>query len=434
MEAIIERDLLGVLEKHLNDNEIIAIRGARQTGKSTLLGLISEKLLEKGIPQKQIIYITFEDPHLLDDFSNDPKGFLASYINGDLKHYFLIDEIQYDKQAGKHMKLVFDTISNIKIIMTGSSSLEISQISKFLVGRVYLYELYGLSFGEYLKYRDERLFKIYGNNSKISQSLMEAGRQPPKFDRTALDEINKELNTYLVYGSYPEVAKHENNNDKAEVIKNIYITYIGKDVTSLLGITDSSAFRKVLSLLSLQIGSLLNYNELAKESQTYYKQVLGYIAALEETYIAKLLRPFHKNLGTELRKNPKIYMLDTGLRNYISNSFNGLDNRDDAGHLVENFVFNQLYRNLQPNQQLNFWRTLGKAEVDFVFSNGSLIVPIEVKFSNMRKPEINRGMNSFIERYKPKYAIVATKDFEGKMSVDKTDIYFIPVAFIGTVA
>jgi predicted AAA+ superfamily ATPase len=290
--------------------------------------------------------------------------------------------------------------------------------------------LYGLSFGEYLRYRDERLFRIYSNNHKIFRCLMENEHRPPEFNKNALKEINKELNAYVIYGSYPEVAKHDSDQDKVEIIKNIYITYIGRDVTGLLGITDSLAFRKVLSLLSLQIGSLLNYNELANESQTYYKQVIGYISALEETYIVKLLKPFHKNLRTELRKNPKVYLLDSGLRNYISNDFNGLDNRNDAGHLVENFVFNQLHGILQPNQQLNFWRTLGKAEVDFVFSTGREVIPIEVKFSPMKKPEINKGMNSFIEKYKPRSAIVATKDFSGKIRVGKTVVHFIPVAFI----
>ena len=125
-----------------------------------------------------------------------------------------------------------------------------------------------------------------------------------------------------------------------------------------------------------------------------------------------------------------MYLLDSGLRNYISNDFNGLDNRNDAGHLVENFVFNQLHGILQPNQQLNFWRTLGKAEVDFVLSTGREVIPIEVKFSPMKKPEINKGMNSFIEKYKPRSAIVATKDFAGKMHVGKTVVHFIPVAFI----
>jgi hypothetical protein len=431
VETIIERDLFGILERHLDDGKIIAIRGARQTGKSTILRLLSEKLVEKGITRKQITYITFEDPRMLDDFSNDPKGFLNSYIGDNTRHYFLIDEIQYDKHAGKHLKFIYDTIDNIKIIITGSSSLEVSQISKFLVGRIYLYELYGLSFGEYLRYKDERLFRIYSNNRRILRSFFkDVSYHESQFNKTALYDIKKELNTYVTYGGYPEVAKHKEIEDKVELIKNIYITYIGKDITSLLGITDSSAFRKVLSVLSLQIGSLLNYNELASESQTYYKQVIGYINTLEETYIARLLRPFHKNLRAELRKNPKIYIMDTGLRNYISNNFNGLDNREDSGHLIENFVFNQLYRDLQPNQQLNFWRTLGKAEVDFVFSTGSYILPIEVKFSSMKKPEISRGMNSFIDQYNPRFAIIATKDFVGTRKVNKTTVYFVPVAFM----
>ena len=123
-------------------------------------------------------------------------------------------------------------------------------------------------------------------------------------------------------------------------------------------------------------------------------------------------------------------MLDTGLHNYLINNFNDLDKRGDSWHIIENFVFNELYRTLQPNQQLNFWRTLAKAEVDFVFTTGDTVVPIEVKFSNFRKPEVGRGMRSFIETYDPKVAIIATKDFIGRVKIEKTAVFFIPVAFL----
>lgn len=430
MTDIIERELLEVLEKHISDDKILAIRGARQTGKSTLINLLIENLKKRGIGKESITYLTLEDPSVLDDFVRDPKALLDSYMKETSRHYFLLDEVQYDKGAGKRLKLIVDTMKNIKIVITGSSSLEISQISKFLVGRVYLYDLYGLSFGEYLRYVDERLSRAHAKANRSLRLLLEGKIRDIKITATALTEINKELNNYVVYGSYPEVSKHNDPDEKIEVIKNIYITYIGKDVTSLLGITDSASFRKVLTLLSFQIGSLVNYNELANETHTYYKQLIGYIGALEETYITKALRPFHKSLRTELRKNPKIYMLDTGLRNYLINNFNDLDKRDDSGHIIENFVFNELYRNLQPNQQLNFWRTLAKAEVDFVFASGATTVPIEVKFSSFRKPEVSRGMRSFIETYKPKAAVIATKDFIGHKSIGKTKVFFVPVAFL----
>ncbi len=432
MQEMIERELLDSLRKHTADDKILAIRGARQTGKSTLLNLLIENLEKEGVDTGNITYLTFEDPQILDDFVKDPRALLNSYIKEGVsaRHYFLLDEVQYDKGAGKRLKLISDTMKGIKVIITGSSSLEISQISKFLVGRVYLYDLYGLSFGEYLRYADERLYRIYMKANGSLKLLLEGKWKGLEIESVALSAIGKELNSYIVYGSYPEVAKHKNKEGKIEVIKNIYMTYIGKDVTSLLGITDSASFRKVLGLLSADIGSLVNYNELAKETQTYYKQLLGYISALEDTYITRMVRPFHKSLRTELRKNPKIYVLDTGLRNYLINNFNDLDKRDDSGHLVENFVFNELYRNLQPNQQLNFWRTLSKAEVDFVFTNGNLIVPIEVKFSSFRKPEVSRGMRSFIMAYSPEIAIIVTKDFTGTRRIGKTRVFFVPVAFL----
>lgn len=430
MDSYIERDLLGTLNKHLADDRILAIRGARQTGKSTLLEIISDNLKRGGVRPEDITYITFEDPAMLDDFVRDPRALLGSYINDNSRHYFLLDEVQYDKGAGKRLKLVFDTMKSIKLIITGSSSLEISQISKFLVGRIYLYDLYTLSFGEYLRYSDERLLGIYAKNNSAVRSLLTGRTARQKISTVGLAEINKRLEEYAIYGGYPEVVKHKGKGEKVDVIKNIYITYIGKDVTSLLGITDSASFRKVLALLSFQIGAMVNYDELGASSQTYYKQLIGYISAMEETYIIRTIRPFHKNLRTELRKNPKIYVLDNGLRNYIANNFNSLDAREDTGHLIENLAFTQLYRMVEPNQQLHFWRTLAKAEVDFVFVSGAAVIPVEIKFSSFKKPQLSRGMRSFIDTYRPRVAIVATEDFVGHMTLGKTSISFIPVAFL----
>src|SRR3989304_5856883 len=93
----------------------------------------------------------------------------------------------------------------------------------------------------------------------------------------------------------------------------------------------------------------------------------------------QLIQPFHKNHITELKKNPKTYFLDLGLRNYIINNFNPLEKRTDAGALIENFVFLCL-RNNFPDKTINYWRTTAKAEVDFILRLNGELIPIEVKY------------------------------------------------------
>lgn len=117
---------------------------------------------------------------------------------------------------------------------------------------------------------------------------------------------------------------------------------------------------------------------------------------------------------TELRENPKVYFVDAGLRNYAINNFNTLDLREDCGELAENFVLNELNFIVENRFFINYWRTTAKAEVDFVLNNINEVIPIEVKFEEMKKKKIGKSFFSFINNYHPKRAIIVTKKFGGK--------------------
>ena len=428
-DKLIKRELFSKILAHMDDKEIIAIRGPRQSGKSTLLKILRDNLIARGVDTKHVIYISFEDPMEIDNFSRNPLAYIESYLVDDKLHYFLIDEVQYDKSAGKHLKLVFDSLNNLKIVVTGSSSLDVAQISKFLVGRVFIYDLLTVNFYEYLDFYDERLARIFDKNRAILNEIISGKKVNFLPDKISLEAINKKLEEFLRYGGYPASVEKTRAEDKVEILRNIYSTYIGKDITSLFGITDTASIRKLIGALALQIGSLVNYNELSTTTGIYYKKLLEFLHVLEETYIIKRLHPFSRNMRSELKKNPKIYFFDTGLRNYIAQNFNPVSNRTDAGSIVENFVFIELQQRLESASFIYFWRTRAKAEVDFIISTPELVIPIEVKFSSFKRPEITRGMHSFIDEYEPRYAIVLTLDFFEKIKIKKTEVFFIPLCF-----
>jgi len=111
------------LKKWLARREIYAIKGPRQSGKTTLLKILKDYLIEKEkVNPKNIIFFTLEDRDILDKFSQDPKSFIQSFIFApEEKYYFLIDEFQYLQQGGQRLKLLYDLFDNIKFIITGSS-------------------------------------------------------------------------------------------------------------------------------------------------------------------------------------------------------------------------------------------------------------------------------------------------------------------------
>lgn len=150
MNKYLPRLLFDEIIKWLKRKEIIAIKGPRQSGKTTLLLMIQDYLIEKErVNPKNVIFLTFEDREILEKFSKAPKDFVSSFIRGqkDERSYFLIDEFHYLEEGGQKLKLLYDIFPNIKFIITGSSSLEIAgKTAKFLVGRMFSFYLYQFSF------------------------------------------------------------------------------------------------------------------------------------------------------------------------------------------------------------------------------------------------------------------------------------------------
>ncbi len=429
-EKFYERELLRELEKWIDRKEILAIRGPRQAGKTTLLKMLSDWLAkERGVARENIVFLTFEDMEVLEKFTRNPAELIKSFLANENRHYFLIDEFHYAKDGGRKLKLLYDTLENAKFVITGSSSLEITAFSRYLVGRVFSFHLMPFTFSEFLKAKDPRMARMYEEKkAKVRDFIME-GKDFGVKDDVFLGDMLKNFESFAVYGGYPEVVKADDIETKKIILKNIYETYIAKDVVGLLEFHDIFKFRKLVSILSSQAGGIVNYNELAASCGSYYKEIVRMLGALEETFVIRLVRPFHRNLRTELRKNPKVYFIDAGIRNYAITNFNSMETRTDKGSLAENSVFNALFDMVKDFGKINYWRTLGKAEVDFVLNLGKEAVPIEAKFAEAREPGISRSFGSFIDAYKPERAVVLTKNTWNEKTKGGTNVKFVPVFY-----
>jgi uncharacterized protein len=420
------RDILPSLNKWIDRKEAFAIKGPRQSGKTTIL-----KELQKGLLGKRVVFLNFEDPDLLEAFEANPKEYIRSHITSPEKIFVLMDEYQYVKNCGKTLKLLIDSFDNAKFIVTGSSSLELcGEMAKYLVGRVFFFELFQFSFHEFLTAKDARFAHIYQEkNQEVKDFLLNGIVSAIKETDIFHNEFLPFLKEFLTFGSYPAVVTAGDAETKKMILKNIYDTYVSKDVVEFLKISDPSKYRCIVRTLAALMGKILNYNELCNSCQSYYKETKKIISVLQETYIAQLIQPFHKNPLTELKKNPKVYFYDTGLRNHILKDFNELEKRTDAGQIVENHVFLAL-KNSFPDSTINYWRTTNKAEVDFILQLDNKVVPIEVKYSAFQEPKISRSFRSFIETYQPQKALIATKDYWNIKKVEATTILFVPVHYL----
>ena len=450
MADYIRRKIQKEIEKWIERPEIIAVRGPRQSGKTTLLEHLRLYLTdEKKVPAENIFYVSFEDRNKLEYFSRNPAEYVESFFkikNTDVenkpdnsnksnnpveKYYFLFDEYQYVKDGGSKLKFLYDNYKNIKIIITGSSSLELtSKTIKYLVGRVFLFELYQFDFGEYLNIKENNILNYYKEKSHLINEFLCSGKpvKEKEYGVIFYKEMEKYFEEFTIYGGYPEVSKASDTEEKKIILENIFNTYIGRDIIDLLRLEDDLALKNIILLLANQTGNVIEYSSLMTDGSTYFKKLKNYLAILEETYIIYRLKPFFTNITSEIKKNPKVFFIDNGLRNLAINNFNALNLRADSGSLVENTVFSTLLKNKFSN--LRYWRTMGKAEVDFVFQLEGKTCPVEVKYSNMKNPIFGRSFINFIKKYNPERGLILTRNLWAFEKFENTQVLFAPVWFL----
>ncbi|MBU1255673.1 ATP-binding protein [Patescibacteria group bacterium] len=418
---LIKRDIFNRVIDHLQAKEMTVIIGPRQVGKTTLLEQIQDYLIgKKKINHKALFYFNLDITKNLALFSKQENviNFIKDRKRKNEKIYLFIDEVQRIKNAGVFLKGIYDLKLGVKFVLTGSSSLEIkSKIQEALTGRKQIFKLMPLSLAEYVVYKNPEIFKIIQKQKLISD-----------YD---FSEWQKLVSDFAVYGGYPRIATEENINKKIELIEELYNSYLDKDIINFLKIKNTVSFSKLVSLLAAQTGGLLNVNQLATDMAVEVKTLNHYLYVLENTFIIKLVRPFFTNSKKELIKMPKVYFLDNGIRNFALSRFENLDNRIDKGEVFENLAASELLKIVKPPQSLHYWRSLQKAEVDFVIRKGNgEIIPLEVKAQKMIKPTISRSFRSFLDRYKPNTAILINYNLRQKQKIIKTNLIMLMISDI----
>ncbi len=406
------------LRKWIKRKEIIIIKGPRQSGKTTLLLHLKEKFGGE--------YITLEDEEMLESFENSPKKFIKRFLKNQ-RNVLYIDEAQYSKKVGKLLKILFDLYSEkIKLIVTGSGSFDVKvEIGKYLVGRAIYFELLPLDFEEFIMWKAKDLLDVYIDYKNFVISFIQ-GKDASFPEIAYRKEFRNLMEEYITYGGFPQIVKEEDYEIKKELLKNLVKTYLEKDVFFFFNIRHLEKFRNTLKYLSFNSGSVLEISSMCNALKLDYKTIENYISVLVNTYILFLLSPFHKNLATELRKSKKIYFLDSGMRNALLNNYLPLDSRTDKGSMLEHFILRELIALTQSFENIYYWRTTGKAEVDFVLNIKNEIIPIEVKSHG----KIGKSFRSFLSAYKPKRAVVFCEECFGIKEIGKTKVAFLPHFFI----
>jgi predicted AAA+ superfamily ATPase len=403
-DGSIPREIFPSLWQDIDKREITVITGSRQVGKTTLLMDIVSQLLQNQVPAEAVFYFNLDDFNLHPYFDNytDFIEFIKSEYKGFA--YIFIDEVQRLKNPGLFLKIINDLKLQMKLVVSGSSSLELkAKISEHLTGRKHTFEISPFSFEEFLSTR-----KVTYYSTKDLEALVKFHSQ----------ELSKLLMEFVTWGGYPKAVLAEGIKAKTVELKEIYDSYIKKDVADFLKIENIGGYNNLIKGLALQSGNILNYNELSLLSGLNVQTVKKYLDYLEGTYIFKRVPPFFSNPRKEISKSPKIYAYDMGLMNYITDRLKS--EISDTGSLMENYVFTEL---VKKGLEVKFWRTGAGAEVDFIV-NGA---PVEVKASVLNSPLLTKSFFSYLETYKPVSAYLINNNFYGKREVEGKTVYFYPL-------
>lgn len=380
------RYLYNKLEKHLLHKNYTIITGARQVGKTSLLKQLYHYLESQN---KEVVLLNLEDKALLSELDKEVKSVFnrvkikpKKIFEGKTENriYLLIDEIQYLADPTNFLKFLYDEYEyNVKVVATGSSAFYIDKKFKdSLAGRKRIFQLYPLSFNEFMVFKKEKTI-----NEEITYMVSE-----PSYVSEYKLSIQSYLNEYLSYGGYPAVVLENDKEEKILLLNELKNSYLRRDIIEA-GVDKENKFIMLVQLLADQVGGIVNRNELGNTLGLDNKTVDRYTYILKKCFHIDLLKPFYRNLRKELTKMPKVYFNDIGLRNAILGRFENPRNRMDKGMLLENFIYNQLRIKHGPDN-IKYWRTADGNEVDFIveesYNKGyALEVKWECRQFNIRK-------------------------------------------------
>jgi uncharacterized protein len=388
-QKIYKREIVGEIERYLHTGDIIVLHGARQVGKTSLLRYLEAELKAKD---EKIYFIDLEDSRyakILDAGVGEflkllgEEGINASPPNK--KVFVFVDEIQYLANPSSFLKLISDHHKDIKLIVSGSSSFAIkSKFRDSLAGRTVDFDIFNLSFREFLTFRGYPFDEGKANTSK------------------KVDELKGLFKQYVLYGGYPKIVLTSEIDMKEKYLQQIIDTYVKKDIRDLASVKDIEKFNKLLEVLAAQSSQILNVAELSNTTRIAKQTIEKYLFIMENTYILKLVRPFSGNIRSELFKLPKIFFYDTGIMQMLW--LKGLQ-KELIGSVFETGIFSELVKK-HDKDLVYYWRTKDKKEIDFILKIKKEVLPVEAKLSfEQFKPA---AINYFTEKYGiKKYKVVS---------------------------
>ena len=388
---IYSRSLFPALKAALEDRRAIVITGMRRTGKTTSL----RWLLDQA-PSQNKLYLDLERLDQRAVFQESNYELVLDYLRNrglDVAQPMTValDEIQYVPNLPSVVKYLFDAYP-IKFLLTGSSSYYLKNyFSESLAGRKVVFELFPLTFGEFLEFRGV----FYRQRESFAQM---------RFDIHEYERLKGLYEDYLLFGGLPDVVLESRPAVRQDLLSDILSSYINIDVRALAEFQKIGELQQLMRILALRIGNKLDVTKLASTLGLSRPTVIQYLDFLEMTYVIRRLPAFAGgDKSSALGK--KLYFCDNGIAGVLA--------KLSEGALFENAVFNQL----RPYGNLHYLAKGSEHEIDFIVTNDPTpTVALEVKYhptpADERKLKRIAAKYDFAEAWLVgKYPIPGFQDF-----------------------
>lgn len=374
-----KRHIESKLKEALDYMPIVLLRGARQTGKTTLAKFITSQ-------KKQYNYLTFDSLPTYALAKDDPVGFISQ-----LEKPVILDEIQRVPELFLPIKSDVDENNEPgRYLLTGSADpLLIPKLGDSLAGRMRLLSLWPLSQGEIEGKRETFLEKIF------NPSIIPTGK--------TISCSRDDLLLRITKGGFPRSVLMTQEKHRIDWFNDYISLVLQKDILDLSRIENVSQMPHLLMLLAARVGGLLNTEELTRSVKLSATTLHRYLDLLKTLFLIYLLPPWSTNLGKRLVKSPKIYLSDTALQLFVLNIDSLRLSQDPYlfGSVVENFVVLELLKQISwsdMNVQMYHYRDYKHSEVDIILQGpGQDIVAIEIKLSQNISSDDCKGLRAFSE-------------------------------------
>ena len=329
--------------------KVVILYGPRQVGKTTLL----RRYVREHDPEA--LFVSGEDLAVREQLESGSIARLVAFAGG--RRTLIVDEAQRLREVGLNLKLLVDHLEGLRVIATGSSSFDLAAAT-----------------GEPLTGRKKTLLLL-----PLAQLELGALEGP--------HETSARLPTRLVYGSYPEIALLESDEERVLHLQELVSSYLFQDVLQVEGIRHSDRLLRLVQLVAHQIGAEVSLNELGTQLGMSKNTVNRYLDLLEKCFVLYSRSGFSRNRRKEISSSRRYYFYDNGVRNAVIANFNPVSLRDDIGALWENYILTErMKRNLYTGHLAKsyFWRTYDRQEVDLVEEWNGALHATETKWSPRR--------------------------------------------------